>query len=185
MSRAGVILYGPPASGKDTITGELARLDPVYAHFQKLKVGSGRSEGYRLISDEEANELRRRGLVLYENERYGNRYIVDRPSLDALFAAGRVPIVHMGQVAGVRALQHYPATWLSVLLWCPREITEQRAQGRNSGDVSARLTVWDETALDIEQHGTTAFTFRIDTDRRTPVEAAHLIHARLTPEQVS
>jgi len=185
VSHVGVILYGPPASGKDTITGELARIDPVYAHFRKLKVGGGRSKGYRLISADEANELRRRGLVLYENERYGNRYIVDRPSLDALFAAGRVPIVHMGQVAGVHALRRYPATWLSVLLWCPREITEQRARSRGSGDVSARLTVWDETTLDIEQHGKAAFTFRIDTDRHTASEAARLIHARLMPEQVS
>jgi len=46
----GVILYGPPASGKDTVTRELVRIDPRFAMFQRLKVGEPPMQTYRPIS---------------------------------------------------------------------------------------------------------------------------------------
>jgi guanylate kinase len=115
VTRPGVILYGPPASGKDTVTAALTQLDSAYALFEKLKVGHGRTGGYRPTSKAALNRLRRLGAIDYENERFGNVYAVDRPALDAAFADGTVPVVHMGQIAGVRALRAYPAEWLSVL----------------------------------------------------------------------
>jgi predicted PilT family ATPase len=38
--RSGILLYGPPAAGKDTITTALAALDARYAPFRRLKVGA-------------------------------------------------------------------------------------------------------------------------------------------------
>ncbi|MGK5554002.1 hypothetical protein ACSNOI_20525 [Actinomadura kijaniata] len=43
--RSGIVLYGPPASGKDTITAASSALDDRYVYFHKLKVGAGRSAG--------------------------------------------------------------------------------------------------------------------------------------------
>src|SRR5690348_7119604 len=99
--KQGVILYGPPASGKDTITTALSELDSKYAQFARLKVGSGKSAGYRMGTAEQLRELEAAGDVVYANARYGNTYAIDRPGVDAAFAAG-VPVVHLGQVDGIR-----------------------------------------------------------------------------------
>jgi guanylate kinase len=176
-----IILYGPPAAGKDTITDALTSLSARYVLFEKLKLATehGDRPGYRLTNETGLAELRSADLVIYENARYHNRYIVDRPGLDAAFAAGHIPVVHMGQIAGVRALRAYPATWIRVLLWCPRDVTEQRAALRGSPDVDARLTAWDETLTDLACAQPDDFHLRIETDQHDPSAAAGLIDARL------
>lgn len=179
MRKQGVIFYGPPASGKDTVTRALTRMDSVFSHFPRLKVGGGRTAGYELISAAEASTLRRRGDILYENTRYGNHYLVDRSRLVGVFENGFVPVIHLGQLAGVRAVASYSADWLSVLLWCPREIAEQRVSARGSTDFDARLAAWDETWRDIEQHGIGDFDLQIDTDRQCPDGAAHVVRSYL------
>ncbi|MCQ9132861.1 phosphotransferase-like protein [Streptomyces hilarionis] len=173
--KQGVILYGPPASGKDTVTTALSELDTKYAQFARLKVGSGKSAGYRLGTAEQLHELEAAGDVLYANSRYGNTYAIDRPGVDATFAAG-VPVVHLGQVDGVRALVNgYPADWSAVLLWCSRETTEQRSVGRGDSDTAARLAAWDATREDLDTHPSMAWDLTIDTTEASPQDAARLI----------
>ena len=77
--KQGVILYGPPASGKDTVTAALTELNPRYAQFARLKVGAGKSAGYRMGTAEQLRELEAAGDVVYANTRYGNTYVIDRP----------------------------------------------------------------------------------------------------------
>ena len=157
----------------------LSQSSPRCVLFEKFKAGAGRQAGYRLTTIADIDRMRGLGLILYANERYDNTYAVDRPSLDALFARGLVPIVHMGQVAGIRALKTYPAAWLSFLLWCPREVTEKRARERGGPDLAARLAAWDETAQDLERVDPGEFSLRIRTDRQTPTEIAEAIRAQL------
>ncbi|MGA4953760.1 phosphotransferase-like protein [Streptomyces lydicamycinicus] len=177
--RQGVILYGPPASGKDTITRALAELDPRYALFARLKVGSGKSAGYRMGTAEQLRELDAAGDVVYANSRYGNTYAIDAPGLDDAFAAG-VPVVHLGQVDGIRALvDGYTAAWSVVLLWCPRTVTEQRSAGRGDSDTTARLAAWDATREDLDAHPDLAWDLTVDTTAVSPQEAARLIDQRL------
>jgi guanylate kinase len=129
--KTGIILYGPPASGKDTITACLSDQDPRLAPFARLKIGEGRSQGYRMGTPEQLRQLEAAGDVVYRNDRYQSVYLVDRPGLDAAFAEDHIPIVHLGQIAGVTALTTgYPATWLTVQLDCPREVTLQRSTRR-------------------------------------------------------
>ncbi|WP_411138026.1 phosphotransferase-like protein [Streptomyces sp. C10] len=171
----GVILYGPPAAGKDTVTRALAELDPRYAQFTRLKVGSGKSAGYRMGTAEQLRELEAAGDVVYANPRYGNTYAIDRPGLDAAFAAG-VPVVHLGQVDGIRTLvRGYPAAWTVVLLWCPHEVTEQRSAARGDSDTTARLAAWDATREDLDAHPDLAWDLAVDTTAASPQEAARLI----------
>ncbi|MGZ2360960.1 guanylate kinase [Streptomyces sp. 372A] len=171
----GVILYGPPASGKDTVTTALTELDPKYAQFARLKVGSGKAVGYRMGTTQQLYELEAAGDVVYANSRYGNTYAIDRPGVDAAFAAG-VPVVHLGQVDGVRALvDGYPADWSVVLLWCPREVTEQRSAERGDSDTAARLAAWDATREDLAAHPGMTWDLTIDTTEAAPQEAARLI----------
>ncbi|WP_394427231.1 phosphotransferase-like protein [Streptomyces sp. SGAir0957] len=175
MTQPGVILYGPPASGKDTVTAALSDLDPRYALFARLKAGTGKAAGYRMGTAEQLRALEAAGDVVYANSRYGNTYVIDRPGVDAAFAAG-VPVVHLGQVEGVRALvDGYPADWSAVLLWCPREVTEQRSAGRGDSDTAARLAAWDATREDLDAHPGMVWDLTVDTSASAPQYAARLI----------
>lgn len=173
--KQGVVLYGPPASGKDTVTAALAELSPRYAQFARLKVGTGKSTGYRMGTAEQLHELEAAGAVVYANSRYGNTYAIDKPGLDDAFEAG-FPVVHLGQVDGIRSLvDGYPADWTVVLLWCPREVTEQRSEGRGDGDTSARLAAWEATREDLDAHPGMSWDLTVDTATASPQEAARLI----------
>jgi guanylate kinase len=183
MTQVGVILYGPPASGKDTITHELARLDPRYAPFQRMKIGTGNTNGYRLASPEERDRLHADGQVLYQNERYGNTYVVDRPHLSEMLNAGQTPVIHLGQLAGVRAVTTFPARWVTVLLWCSRQTTAERAQARGSTDIDARLAAWDETLADLKAASTSDFLMHLDTDTTNPGDAAKMIDLRVSADR--
>ncbi|WP_030643889.1 MULTISPECIES: phosphotransferase-like protein [Streptomyces] len=171
----GVVLYGPPAAGKDTVTAALAQFDERYGHFARLKVGSGRSVGYRMGTAEQLADLETAGDIVYANSRYGNTYVIDRPGLDAAFAAG-VPVVHLGQIDGIRAVvDGYPADWAVVLLWCPREVTARRSEGRGDADTTARLAVWDATRDDLDAHTDMRWDLTVDTADTPPEESARLI----------
>ncbi|WP_322756426.1 guanylate kinase [Frankia sp. Cas3] len=178
-----IVLYGPPAVGKDTVTAALAALDGRYVHFDRLKAGNGRNAGYRRTSAGHLAQLHNRHLIVYTNERYGNIYAIDSPRLDEIITVGQVPVVHLGQVAGIRALRTgYPARWLTVLLWCPREVTRARLRDRGSSDLDERLQVWDETQADLATAEPDTFTMVLRTDWRTPPATAGLIHQALTGE---
>ncbi|MFD9794219.1 guanylate kinase [Streptomyces sp. NPDC059070] len=171
----GIILYGPPAAGKDTVTAALTGLDEKYAQFARLKVGAGKSAGYRMGTAEQLRDLEAAGDVVYANSRYGNTYVIDRPGVGAAFAAG-VPVVHLGQVDGIRALvEGYPADWSVVLLWCPREVTAERSAGRGDSDTAARLAAWDATREDLDTHPGMAWDLTVDTTQASAQDAARLI----------
>ncbi|MEU1751982.1 kinase [Micromonospora matsumotoense] len=144
--KVGVILYGPPAAGKDTVTRELVNLGGRVALFQRLKAGAGRTVGYRMVSHERFNELRKQGELIWENRRYGSVYGIDRSVLLSL-ADHSVPVLHLGQVAAIDAVKAATPSirWIVVYLWCPRDIAEARIVARKTGDVGERLAAWDET----------------------------------------
>ncbi|MFE2838487.1 guanylate kinase [Streptomyces mirabilis] len=176
MSRKqGVILYGPPASGKDTVTHALAELNSRYRQFARLKVGSGKSTGYRMATVEKLQKLEAAGEIVYANSRYGNTYVIDRPGLDQAFAA-QVPVVHLGQIDGIRTLvDGYPANWTLVLLWCPQAVTAQRSDHRGDADTAARLAAWEATCNDMEANPDVVWDLTVQTATTTPGESARLV----------
>ncbi|WP_405769893.1 guanylate kinase [Streptomyces sp. NBC_01538] len=174
--RQGILLYGPPAAGKDTITAALTELDARYVPFARLKVGAGKSEGYRMGTAEHLSGLETRGDVIYRNERYGNIYVVDRPGLDQAMEGGRTPVVHLGQMAGMEQVTAlFPAHWVRVLLWCSKETTAQRSPQRGDTDTAARLAAWDATQADLAAHPRAQWELRVDTDATAPRQAAQRI----------
>ncbi|MCP9952921.1 guanylate kinase [Actinomadura madurae] len=178
MTSRGVILYGPPTSGKDTVTAELARQDDRYTALPKLKVGTGRSEGYRYLTSTDLEKLRATGRLVVETHRYGNVYAVDRDDIAAQVEADKVPIVHMGNVADLQRLRTaIPLDWTSVLLWVPRAVCADRSKHRGDDDTPQRLQAWDETRSDLQATDTRVFNLVIHTDQADPTETAHRIIA--------
>ncbi|MFE7443739.1 guanylate kinase [Streptomyces chartreusis] len=185
MSPSGVILYGPPGSGKDTITAELTALRPEFALFQRLKAGRGRTSGYRLTTAEHIDELAQAGEILYRNRRYDAEYAIDRGEVSALVGLGRIPVLHVGQVAGARAVSAYPINWVRVLLWCPEDVTRLRCQDRGDKDLDTRLKVWHETRQDLLDHVAAPWSLVIRTDQLSAAQAAQAIdEARLVGASV-
>lgn len=126
-----VVLYGPPTAGKDTVTAALAAADTRFQLLTKLKQGTGRSAGYRVVAEDELNDLREQRRIVVETRRYGNVYAVDRHSLEEPQRHGLVPVAHMGNITDLRTLLAGTETrWLRVLLWVPREVCAARSRRR-------------------------------------------------------
>ncbi|MFI6345202.1 guanylate kinase [Streptomyces sp. NPDC050560] len=180
--RQGVLLYGPPAAGKDTVTAALVELGAGYVPFARLKIGSGKTDGYRMGTPQQLADLEARGNVIYRNDRYGNTYVIDQPGLEAAMAGGAVPVVHLGQMVGVERLAAlFPARWARVLLWCSRETTARRSAERGDSDTTARLAAWDATRTDLAAHPQAQWDLRLETDDTAPHEAVKMIDAIVHP----
>jgi guanylate kinase len=170
-----VILYGPPAAGKDTVTEALTCLDESYRLYQRLKVGAGRTVGYRITTLPHVNALRSAGSVVWETRRYDALYVIDRASLTDMLTVC-IPVVHVGQAEAVKALTTAipPATrWITVWLWCPRDVAAARITERGTGDTAARLRAWEETAPLPEAD------ISINTAEAHPAAAAATIHSQV------
>ncbi|WP_433331667.1 guanylate kinase [Spirillospora sp. CA-294931] len=177
MTRQGVILYGPPASGKDTVTAALSGQDDRFALLPKLKAGTGRSTGYRHVTPEELDALHHAGRLIVETQRYGNRYAVDRQDVEHMTRAGRIPIIHMGNLADVAALRSaVPLEWTAVLLWIPRAVSAERSKHRGDVDTPKRIQAWEDTDAEIRATGEKPpFDLAIHTDQTEPTDAARRI----------
>lgn len=170
-----VILYGPPAAGKDTVTEALARLNENYRLYQRLKVGAGRTVGYRMTTLSHVDALQSAGSVVWETRRYDALYVVDRVSLADMLEVC-IPVLHLGQVGAVKAVTAAlpPATrCVTVWLWCPRDVALGRITARGTGDTAARLRAWDETAP------LPGADIWINTAHVHPANAAAIIHSRV------
>lgn len=170
----GVLLYGPPAAGKSTITQALTSSDDRFQLFQRLKVGRGRRTEYRMTTSTRLQQLREAGGIIWENVVYGATYAIDRQELSRMVASGVRPVIHLGQPEAVKVLlSHTSLTWLVVSLRCPRKVALARMSARGTGDDHARMRVWDQTVIppfkDLD----------VDTSVSTPEEAAALIRSAL------
>ncbi|WP_229434816.1 AAA family ATPase [Nocardia farcinica] len=172
----GVLLYGPPASGKDTVTAALSKLDERFRLFQRLKDGPGRTAGYRMVSAEQFDRLAKDGGLVWTNTRYRARYAIDRAELMNMVDSGVIPVVHAGQPAVIAAVtQATPhVSWLVVALCTDRETARTRIEARATGDAAERLAAWDETEPLPSAH------LQIDTAVTSPDAAAAAIHAAIS-----
>ncbi|MGL5862864.1 MAG: AAA family ATPase [Phycicoccus sp.] len=168
--RYGVILFGPPASGKSTVTRELEALNPTFKLFRRLKVGGQPSPEYRNISYRELDELRVGGEIIWENTNYGATYATDLAGVTNALESGH-PVVHAGQPGAVTALTQAVdgARWSVVVLTCSRTTAAARLVERGTVDVADRLATWDSSESLTSAH------LRVSTEDTPPRRAALLI----------
>lgn len=176
LSGRAVILYGPPASGKSTITKHLEQIDTRYRLFLRLKAGGGRTAEYRITTLDHIKDLQAAGEIAWNNERYGAIYAIDTPNLRYMIELGRIPVLHVGQPNAVNAIvAAIPDVQVTtVILICPRDIAVQRIMNRATGDTADRIAAYDATEPFKGAHMT------IDTSLITPVEAAEMIANRVS-----
>ncbi|MGL5808447.1 MAG: phosphotransferase-like protein [Nocardioides sp.] len=175
----GVLLYGPPAAGKSTLTRALAERAG-FVPFRPLKAGDiaggtpPRGE-YRPGTQDAFDELAARGELVWEARRYGARYAFDHAELARLLAYGGCPVVSLGDPEAVDSIRRCtrPATWLAVELWCDIETAARRLIGRGDRKRTERLERWRATP----RLASADLTF--DTTHTGPEEAADSIRRRL------
>ncbi|MGW5318932.1 kinase [Nocardia thailandica] len=172
MNSIGLVLYGAPATGKDTITAALNQRSERFRLFERLKVGGGRNVGYRMTDTAELDRLENTGQLIWVNERYGARYAIDRPGLAQILSDGYVPVVHAGQPGVIKALRASmpEVRWIVVQLVTDLKTATARIKARNTGDTAERLQAREATPR-IEAHAT------LDTATLSPEEAAGRIEA--------
>lgn len=170
----GILLYGGPAAGKDTITTALTRSHPRYTQFTRRKHGRGRSTGYRIISDVELTATQASpDEIVWQNSRYGATYLITRADLKDALSSNQVPVLHLGQPAAIDAVTRAePGTdWLIVELYCPPDVALARIQQRPTGDHTDR-----QQALAATPRLTSA-DLVINTATTAPEQAAAAIHS--------
>lgn len=181
-----LLLSGTPAAGKDTVTTALQGLDARYAPLRKHKSGSGgrTDASYIHVPEDTFQSIVDANGFVQHHGRYGRRYGVARAELDALWQAGRIPVIHVGRYANLAAFATVDAHRFSVLLAVSRAITEQRLDLRHQGDadeIHARLSAYTEERIDLARHiaagDELTYDIVIETGSRTPEQVARLIIA--------
>jgi guanylate kinase len=71
----------PTSSRENTVTQALTRLDNRHKLYQLMKVGPGRTAGYRMTTLSHVNTLRSTSSAVRETRRYNALHIVDRAPL--------------------------------------------------------------------------------------------------------
>ncbi len=138
-----ILLSGTPASGKDTITSELIKINSRYVHFKKHKIAAGGKldETYYLIEKNEFDSMVVNDDFIQYHYRYDRGYGVSKKELKLIFGEGKNPIIHVGKYENISPFIDYDnVSLISVLLLVSKEETSRRLQIRHSNNDVECLT---------------------------------------------
>jgi hypothetical protein len=180
-ARGGIILAGPPASGKRTVAFALTSLRRSYAHVPALTAARHFVIDAEQTSQKHLDELRSWAQLFHEFSVERAQYVYDRERLERLRVQGRIPVVCVEDVDALPAFERESDDWLAVLLWCPRGRAENRlTRGRPPAEQPATVPrSWTrrwERSLKGLHRGAQRFTVTLRSDRLDAVEAARIVH---------
>ncbi len=149
-----ILLSGTPASGKDTLTIELNKIDNRFVHFKKHKIASGgkMDDTYYLISKNEFDSMAKHNQFVQYHYRYDRGYGVSADELKKLKELNKIPVIHVGKYENIIKFKEFGIkNILSILICADKDITKKRLELRHSKDsseIDKRLNAYDE---EIEQ----------------------------------
>ena len=176
-SYTGILLAGPPASGKRTVAFALTSLRRSYARVPALTTATDPPVDAEPAARAHLDELRSWAQVLHEFTVDGSGYLYDRERPAGLREQGRLPVVCVEDADAPAAFRRESAGWLPVLLWCPAPEARARAGRGLRGPVDRGWTRRWERSSTALLGAATHFTLTLRTDRLDAVDAARIIHA--------
>jgi len=146
-----LLLSGPPASGKDTVSHELINRNNRFVLFKKHRAGGETNSGYIDISTAQFKEMEAQNKFIQSHLRYGRLYGVSRDGIEKTLAYGKIPIIHTGRIENLVKLKDvFGQKCIAIHLWEHRDILAERIRKRhnNAEEISARITALDEEIYD-------------------------------------
>ena len=174
----GVILAGPPASGRRTVAFALTSLRRSYAHYPALTTERQALVDAARTTQSQLDELRSWAQLFVEFTCEGISYAYDHQRLNKLREQGRIPVACVDDIDVLRAFEQEADDWLQVLLWCPRQEAERRLASTpdvHRTSAPAGLRRWDRSTKRLLREPL-RFPLSIRTDRMDPVHVAQIVH---------
>lgn len=145
MTPRGLVLLGGPGSGKDTITAAVGAADPRMSLVGKLKVGTGRTDTYRMVTRGELGSPCAQGWLTGRFE-HGSVYAIDVRDVLSCVRQGLLSVTHADTSVRSRlsaATAEYVGTWCcSVATGRSRWSVARCAATPTWPTVRGRTTIW-------------------------------------------
>lgn len=144
-----LLLSGTPASGKDTITNLLTKINPRFCFFKKHR-GSNTAKDdntYIHVEESEFSTMVEQGFFLQHHKRYGRGYGVAKSELKRHWQCGEVPIIHVGKYENIAPLYQQEFCTVSILLMASLPVTKSRLEKRhpnNKEELNQRINAYLE-----------------------------------------
>ncbi len=155
-----LLLSGMPCTGKDTLSWQLTKRDPVFALLRKHRAVPAsalhnQEQTYINVSPQTFQALIESNSFIQYHGRYGKIYGVSREEYTTLVHAKQIPIIHVGKYENLCPLrQGGLQEGLSVLLWTNRDIVQTRLRERHqhrTDGVEERLIAYDQEVTQLKQ----------------------------------
>ncbi len=141
-----LLISGPSGAGKSTVYQELMRREPrldfsVSTTTRPPREGEREGVDYHFVDDATFGRLQQAKEFLEWADVHGKKYGTRREHVEAMEAAGRIPLLDIDVQGGVQVLERCGAAIVSVFLWPPSwESLEERLRGRGTDAVDVVAT---------------------------------------------
>lgn len=180
-----VILCGPPASGKDTITTALKGLGD-YEKVRLHRTGPRPKEGYIHVDDEQFEILKRENHFIEHHTTYGRQYGVSIGELLITSIKHKYSVIHLGSPKqALEIKKNLPQDIVKIIyLWNTRTELQERLHLRyqdNADEILRRMAVAAQEMADFKEVGLEAVDLAIKNNNIA--ETVQIIHECMAHEE--